>query len=331
MDAPSPLPALIYLDAAAVEASLPPLAERLRLAEQTMRALVGDAELPPKIGVHPRPQGSFAHAMPAWLDGGAEDASADLLGLKWVIGFPANARRGRPVIHATVVLDDPATGVPMAILDGSPITANRTAAVSGVAMRHWSRRCGRPPRAAILGAGVQARSHLPVLGAVLPGVNVAVHDRHQDRAAALADAAGARPGSGPRRGPVGRRRCARRRRGDHRHLFGPTARRWVRMSSRATRWWWPSTTTCLRGGRGPRGGPLPGRRAGPVPGRAGHGTIRRLSGARRDDRRGARGRDGPTAGPRAVTHLGVGLADVIFGAAITARGRELGLGTVLPR
>ena len=48
---------------------MPPLDERLRLAERTMVALVADAELPPKIGVHPRPDGSFAHAMPAHLRG----------------------------------------------------------------------------------------------------------------------------------------------------------------------------------------------------------------------------------------------------------------------
>ena len=48
---------------------MPPLDERLRLAEQTMVALVADAELPPKIAVHPRPEGSFGHAMPAHLRG----------------------------------------------------------------------------------------------------------------------------------------------------------------------------------------------------------------------------------------------------------------------
>ena len=47
--------------------------ERLALAETVLRGLAGDAELPPKIGVHPRPAGSFGHAMPAYLPGG--DAS----------------------------------------------------------------------------------------------------------------------------------------------------------------------------------------------------------------------------------------------------------------
>ncbi|HET7728047.1 MAG TPA: hypothetical protein VFK54_12065, partial [Candidatus Limnocylindrales bacterium] len=68
MVAPAPSP-LRYLDGNDVRAAMPDLPERLRLAERTLRALVADAELPPKIGVHPRPPGSFAHAMPALLRG----------------------------------------------------------------------------------------------------------------------------------------------------------------------------------------------------------------------------------------------------------------------
>jgi len=67
---------LRYLSAADVTAAMPALDERLRLAERTMVALVADAELPPKIGVHPRPEGSFGHAMPAHLRG-PDPAGAD--------------------------------------------------------------------------------------------------------------------------------------------------------------------------------------------------------------------------------------------------------------
>jgi ornithine cyclodeaminase/alanine dehydrogenase-like protein (mu-crystallin family) len=68
------------------------------------------------------------------------------------------------------------------------ITAERTAAVSGVALRHFGPH-GGGHHVAILGAGVQARSHLPVIGAVLPGSTVHVFDRHPDRAAALVERA----------------------------------------------------------------------------------------------------------------------------------------------
>jgi ornithine cyclodeaminase/alanine dehydrogenase len=131
--------------------------------------------------------------MPAFLRGAPADGSADLLGVKWVVGFPANGGLGLPTIHATVILSDPLTGLPVAILDGAPITADRTAAISGVAIRHWGPATRgtttQPPRVAILGAGVQARSHLPVIGHVLPGAAVLIHDRHPERAARVAQLA----------------------------------------------------------------------------------------------------------------------------------------------
>jgi ornithine cyclodeaminase/alanine dehydrogenase len=181
-----------YLSAADVTQAMPPVAERLALAERTLTALVADAELPPKIGVHPRAAGSFAHAMPAVL---RDPGGADLLGIKWVAGFPDNRTSGLPAISAVVILNDATTGRPRAILDGGPITAERTAAVSGVALaRFGPGGLDRPPRAAIIGAGVQGHSHLEVLGHVLPGVELAIFDRHPERAAELAAAARAIPG-----------------------------------------------------------------------------------------------------------------------------------------
>jgi ornithine cyclodeaminase/alanine dehydrogenase len=195
---------VLYLSADDVVAAMPPVAERLELAERTMTALVADAELPPKIGVHPRPPGSFAHAMPAVLrpaDTQGDDTDRDLLGIKWVTGSPGNRARGLPAIHAVVILSDPATGEPRAILDGGPITAQRTAAVSGVAIARYGPRAAavagagdRAPRATIVGAGIQGHSHLEILGHTLPGVALTIVDRHADRAAALADAARATAG-----------------------------------------------------------------------------------------------------------------------------------------
>jgi ornithine cyclodeaminase/alanine dehydrogenase-like protein (mu-crystallin family) len=188
----APNPPLRYLSAAEVTTLLPPVDERLRLARQAMVALVADAELPPKLGVHPRPAGSFGHAMPAFLRRGDPSGERDLLGLKWVVGFPGNGAQGLPVIHGSVLLNDPRTGIPRAILDAGPITAHRTAAVSGLCLSEWAPAVAdRPVRIAMLGAGVQARSHLPVLARVFPGARLVVHDRHPERAAAIAgEAAG---------------------------------------------------------------------------------------------------------------------------------------------
>lgn len=191
---PSPtLPPLRWFGADDVIASMPPLEARLAIAERTMVALAtaGSSELPAKIGIHPRPAGSFAHAMPAHLRAGAP--ADDLVGMKWVAGFGTNGELGLPAISAVVVLNDPETGVPVAILDGGPITAERTAAVSGVALRRFGP--GGPSLdVAILGAGVQGRSHLPVVGGVLAGCTIHVFDRHPVRAEALAALARETPG-----------------------------------------------------------------------------------------------------------------------------------------
>lgn len=190
-------PPLRYFAAADVAAAMPDLDARLALAERTLMALVADAELPPKIAIHPRPAGSFAHAMPAHLRGPDPGGREDLVGMKWVAGFATNNDFGLPAINALVLINDPATGLPTAILDGGPITAARTAAVSGVAIRRFASLVHqRRPRAALIGAGVQGRSHVPVLGRVLPGVELSLFDRHRERAEALATEARTTDGVG---------------------------------------------------------------------------------------------------------------------------------------
>jgi len=109
-----------------------------------------------------------------------------------VAGFSTNNALGLPSISAVVVLNDPETGLPTAIVDAGPITAQRTAAISGVAIRHFgpAGAAGRGGlEVALIGAGVQGRAHVPVIAAVLPGANLRVFDRHGERAAALAEEA----------------------------------------------------------------------------------------------------------------------------------------------
>lgn len=173
-------------------AAMPAIEERLDLAAGTMVALVEDAELPPKIGVHPAPVDAFAHAMPAWMRGSPDDGSADLLGVKWVVGFPTNVPAGLPAIHGTAILSDALTGAPRAIMDAGGITAQRTAAVSGAALMRWGPRSGEDDvgtrtTVAIVGAGVQARSHLPVIDFLLPAAELVLCDHDPKRLAMLAD------------------------------------------------------------------------------------------------------------------------------------------------
>jgi len=191
------LPPLRWLSAADVEAAMPAIPERLALAERTLIALATPegAELPPKLAIHPRPAASFIHAMPAIYRGAA--LADDLVGMKWVAGFATNTALGLPGISAVVVLNDAETGIPTAILDGGPITAQRTAAVSGVAIRRFGpAMSARTARAAVIGAGVQGHSHLPVFGHVLPGVALHLFDRDRARAERLATVARATPGIG---------------------------------------------------------------------------------------------------------------------------------------
>ena len=88
-------------------------------------------------------------------------AHAEGLGLKVVTFYPPNAQRGLPTHMATIFLVDPETGAPLAVMDGRLITEMRTAAVSAVATNLLA-----SPEAkilAILGSGVQARSHAEAL------------------------------------------------------------------------------------------------------------------------------------------------------------------------
>src|SRR3954447_15558918 len=341
------LPPLRWYDAASVEAAMPPIAERLALAERTLVALAtpGSAELPPKIGIHPRPDASFVHAMPAHLRGAS--AERDLVGMKWVAGFGTNNARGLPAIHAVVVLNDPATGVPTAILDGGPITAQRTAAVSGVAIGRWARAKGREACGAggaggageaivaVIGAGTQGRSHLPVIGHQLPGARIRLYDRHAERAAALAATGRELAGiadvtvHGSAREAVESADVV-----VTAASFAPAAERQVMTPD----WLGPDTlvvaldyATYASAGvardaaaflTDERGQFFANRDAGsfdgyPEPSDTIGGAI--LADLARPE------------GRMLVSHLGVGLADLVFGDAIVARARELGLGMELSR
>jgi len=83
------------------------------------------------------------------------------LGAKLVTVFDGNARQGLPTHLATIALLDPNTGELLAVMDGRFITEARTAAVSAVAVRSLA--LEKTPVLAIIGSGVQARSHLEAL------------------------------------------------------------------------------------------------------------------------------------------------------------------------
>jgi alanine dehydrogenase len=121
-------------------------------------------------------QKAFVGVMPAFIDEPA------MLGTKVVSVFGSNAAVGLPTHLATIVLLDPMTGELLAIMDGRYITEARTAAVSAVAVKQLARKDAT--RLAIIGTGVQARSHVDAIAAVRPLHEINVWSRsHANRTA----------------------------------------------------------------------------------------------------------------------------------------------------
>lgn len=110
------------------------------------------------------------------------------VGVKLVTLTPGNPDRSMPFIHAVYALFEPGTQALRAVLDGGALTALRTGAVSGLATRHLAR--PDASRLAIVGAGVQATSHLQAMRAVRPVEEVVVISRSPERAEELTGAAG---------------------------------------------------------------------------------------------------------------------------------------------
>ena len=131
----------------------------------------GRIEMPPKPGVHTRPD-AFLHAMPAYIP------AMQAAGIKWVGGYPDNHARGLPYITGLLVLNDVDTGLPFAVMDCTWITAYRTAAASALSARHLARPGSRT--VGILACGVQGHSHLEALAAVFPVARVFAYDVRRD-------------------------------------------------------------------------------------------------------------------------------------------------------
>jgi len=117
--------------------------------------------------------------------GGSSPAYA----LKEIVVTPANPARGLDAHQGAVLLHDGETGELVAVLNASPVTAIRTAAVSAVATRSLAREDAK--RVAILGAGVQARAHVDAMRAVLDDPEIRISARRIEAAEELAAEVGA--------------------------------------------------------------------------------------------------------------------------------------------
>jgi len=132
---------------------------------------MGRTEMPPKPGLHTRPD-SFIHAMPAYIP------SLESVGLKWVSGYPGNQARGLPYIAGLLILNDPETGIPLAIMDCTWITAKRTGAATAVAAKYLARR--ESSTVGIVACGVQGRSNLEALACLFHITRVKAYDLYPE-------------------------------------------------------------------------------------------------------------------------------------------------------
>ena len=126
------------------------------MAEALSSLARGEVHVPLRAVIRPEGEDTFLGLMPAHRGGGSP-----LYSLKTVCVFPDNPQRGLDAHQGTVTLFDGGSGETRAIMNASAITAIRTAAVSAVATRLLAREDAR--ELGILGAGVQARSHLEAM------------------------------------------------------------------------------------------------------------------------------------------------------------------------
>ncbi len=149
------------------------------LAEAHRELSEGKASMPPRIAAFAE-RGGLLGAMPSYLPSAG-------LACKLVTLFPQNT--DRHTHQALIGVFDPANGSPIALMDGTYITATRTAAGSALATRLLAREDARV--LAILGAGVQARTHADALRRVRDFDEIRIASRSPERAVATAQEIGA--------------------------------------------------------------------------------------------------------------------------------------------
>ncbi len=135
----------------------------------------GDAQMPPKSYIDlPQYNGDF-RSMSAYLDAGDWDAA----GIKWVNVHPDNPNKGLPTVLGTMIYSDPETAFPLAIMDGTELTMQRTGAAAAVATDHLA--VAKARSMGIVGAGAQAYTQLEAIAEIRPIERVVISDLDDER------------------------------------------------------------------------------------------------------------------------------------------------------
>lgn len=148
------------------------------LADAMADLSAGRASVPDRIAAFVPERDALLGAMPGYVP------SLGALVSKLVSLFPRNAGTTIPTHQAVIAVFDPETGSPVALLDGTEITAVRTGACSALSVRLLAREDASV--LAVLGTGVQARSHARAVARVRPITEIRIAGRDERKAAALA-------------------------------------------------------------------------------------------------------------------------------------------------
>ncbi|MDA1052048.1 MAG: ornithine cyclodeaminase [Planctomycetota bacterium] len=162
---------MLILNAEDVRRALP-MRDAIEAMKQAFAALsAGRATVPPRAHLQMDRNAGISLFMPAYVD--SDDPAQQALTIKAVSLFDHNQARGLARIQAAVLVLDPATGCPIALLEGATLTGIRTAAASGAATDLLAREDSR--KLAVFGAGVQARTHIEAVCAVRDIEEIAIY------------------------------------------------------------------------------------------------------------------------------------------------------------
>lgn len=154
---------ILYLSAADVAAAAPDAHDARNAILEAFAAFHhGRATSPPKQTDDLGGGLSFQSRMATWQDKG-------FAAVKWLGLLPVPPGSSVPGIHATIILNDCASGRPLAVMEGNVLTGIRTAAMSAAAAVRLARPDSK--RLGIVGCGLQARTHLKALKAAIPSLD----------------------------------------------------------------------------------------------------------------------------------------------------------------
>jgi len=170
------VPELLYLSREDVERLLDVDAMLDALGKVLIAFSAGITTVPPRVGIRVPDLGMMG-SMPGYVPGVA-------LEVKLVSVFPGNHHHGLPSHQGLIALFDESNGAPLAIMDGTYITAIRTGGTAAVATGALAREDAKV--LAILGAGVQGASHLETLPRVRDFEEIRIASRDGSKAASLA-------------------------------------------------------------------------------------------------------------------------------------------------